>query len=216
MERPAIYQFADEMVSKVPELTKGESSCLEIVVDARFPREKSVQAELVRRVSALVKGENPDLYNHRDVTIERLVVSRDELFSLMASEPEQFERRALVFDRFKRPVLLVRFRSRRPDRLIGAIEEDLKKALKQLSGERPGLIVCHVPEVESFEGVQAKMTATTQMVERIASRPDARNLVSVTFISDAQVLPKPGLTETDVEGLKYVTTNFKNSRLAIL
>lgn len=37
MERPAIYQFADELLLKIPELTKGEPNCLEIVVDTRFP-----------------------------------------------------------------------------------------------------------------------------------------------------------------------------------
>ena len=100
--------------------------------------------------------------------------------------------------------------------MIGAIEEDLKKALKQFSGKRLGLIVCHVPEIESFEGVQSKSTVTTQMVNRIFSRADAGNLVSVSFISDAQVLSTPGSTETNVESLKYVNPRFTDSRLAIL
>ena len=167
-------------------------------------------------VSALVKGGNSGVQEHLDTSMERLVVSEDELFSLMASQPDGFEHRVLVADRFKRPALLVRFRSRRPDRMISAIEDDLKKALRQLSGQRPGLIICHVPEVDSFEGVQFKTTVTSQMVSRVFSRPDAQNLVSVSFISDAQVLSAPGLTETNIESLKYANTRFKDSRLAIL
>jgi hypothetical protein len=100
--------------------------------------------------------------------------------------------------------------------MIGAIEEDLEKALKQLSSERPGLIICHLPEVESFEGVQSISTVTSEMIGRVFSRADARNLVSVSFISDPQVFSSPGLTETNVESLKYVSTKFEKSRLATL
>jgi len=216
MERPAIYQFADELIAKIPQLTKGEPTYLEVIVDARFPRERSVQAELVKRVLARVKGENAVLHERLDLNVERLTPTEDELVSMVGSKLEGFEHRAVVFDEFKRPRLLIRLRSRRPDRMIDAIEEDLKKALKQLNGERPGLIVCHVPEVESFEGVQFQSTATTQMIGRVASRPDARNLVSVSFISDAQIFSALGVTETNIESLKYVTTRFKDSRLAIL
>jgi len=217
MERPAIYQFADELLAKIPELTKGDPTCLEVLVDTRFPREKSVQTELVKRVLAGVKGENAVFHDERPgVNVERLTPTGDELVSIVDSKLEGFEHRAIVLDKFKRPRLLIRFRSRRPDRMINAIEEDLRKALKQFSGERPGLIVCYVPEVESFEGVQSQSTATTQMIDRVASRPDARNLVSISFISDAQIFSTLGLTETNIESLKYVTTRFKDSRLAIL
>ena len=77
MERPAIYQFADELIAKIPELTKGEPTYLEVIVDARFPRERSVQAELVKRVLARVKGENAVLHERLDLNVERLTPTED-------------------------------------------------------------------------------------------------------------------------------------------
>jgi hypothetical protein len=106
MVRPAIYQFADELLSKIPDLRGGAPSCLEIVVDARFPQEKAVQIDLVKRVSALVKGQSSVSNEHSDATVKRLALSEDELSSIVASPPERFEHRAVVFDKSKRHHLL--------------------------------------------------------------------------------------------------------------
>jgi hypothetical protein len=112
--------------------------------------------------------------------------------------------------------LIVRNKSRRPDRLIANIEEDLRDGLHQLSGERPGIIVCYVPEVSSFDGVNRAGTATWSMVQRIFSRPDAQNLACVCLLSDPAVTTRPGATETGVPSVKFVSNTFRETPLEIL
>jgi hypothetical protein len=111
--------------------------------------------------------------------------------------------------------LLVSFRSEKPDQMVANIEEALRDALRQFSGNRPAMVVCYIPEVESFAGTEKEGTATWRLVQRFLSRPEAKNIVSLTFFSEPKIDMRPGETETGMPSVRFVANKFRHSPIAI-
>ena len=68
---------------------------------------------------------------------------------------------------------------------MAAIEEDLSDALGQFSGARPGKIVCYVPEVSSFIGMNTLDSGIAQKTYLFfKSHRRARTVFEVDYVSD--------------------------------
>jgi hypothetical protein len=122
-------------------------------------------------------------------------------------ELDEFEHRLAI----KR--LVVSFRSRKPDQMIANIEADLCDSLKQFSGNRPAVIVCYVPEIDSFAGVEKPGTATYALVHRFLTREDAQNIVSLTFASDPIIDFRLREIDTGLPSVRFVAQKFRGSHL---
>ena len=57
--------------------------------------------------------------------------------------------------------------------MIANIEADLRDALKQFSGNRPAMIVCYIPELDSFAGVEKPGTETYALVHLSVSNSNS-------------------------------------------
>jgi len=177
-------------------------------MDARFPTDRNQQIVLVRAVQDLAQSGGTRDLNDGTITVERL--ASQELTMRASSKQKEFEHR-LVVD----AELVISFRSRKPDRMVSNIEKELRDALNQFSGNRPAAVICYVPEVESFEDVEKAGTATYELVNRFLTRPDAQNIVSLTFVSDPKIDRRSGEIDTRLPSVRFVATKFRGSPLEI-
>jgi hypothetical protein len=90
--------------------------------------------------------------------------------------------------------VIVRFQSTSPDRVLASYLEDLRDANRQLSGTRPGVIVCFVPEVQSFEGLQSE-SALHNMTAAFFQRHAKESVYAVSYVSDSTAIQE-GLSIT--------------------
>lgn len=206
LTRGALYQFADMVL--LSGVGSREPRFITITMDARFPTDRNQQIVLVRAVQDLAQSGGTRDLNDGTITVERL--ASQELTMRASSKQKEFEHR-LVVD----AELVISFRSRKPDRMVSNIEKELRDALNQFSGNRPAAVICYVPEVESFEDVEKAGTATYELVNRFLTRPDAQNIVSLTFVSDPKIDRRSGEIDTRLPSVRFVATKFRGSPLEI-
>jgi hypothetical protein len=209
--RGDFYRFADSLFLSQPvqKLTSVEPRFVILTMNGRFPRDHAEQALIRGGIESLLRdGGMKTLADGSTLNIKRLTAAERE--KLAAAPLLEFEHR------FVTPALVLSAQSRRPDQVIANIERELEDALKhQLTGKRPGALICYVPEVETFEGILDQKTATSQMVQRFLSRSDASQIVSITFFSDPWIGARPGEIETQLPSVKYVANKFRGTPLEI-
>ena len=204
--RGALYQFADTVL--LSEIMWGGPRFVTITMDARFPTDRNRQLALVATIEELVQSGGTKDLDDGSVLVENLTV--DELNSRGMGELKEFEHRLVVPRE-----LVISFQSRKPDRMITKLEGELRDALNQFTGERPAALICYVPEIDSFQNAENPGTATYELVHRILARPDAQNLVSLTFFSDPIFDRRSGEIDTGLPSLRFVSTKFRGSPLEI-
>ncbi len=209
------YQFADRLLTKLPELARpgpNAYTCLEISTEANFPRDLTSQEQIMTVIRKLVKvgGGRLDAGSTAgDVTLS--LVGSEAAAATRASAMRPFELRIIGKQ------IIIRAACKKPDKLLRAVEEDLKDALKQFSGTVPALIGCYFPEIESFRGAEKPSTKISGLVEKIGRRSDANHLVSIEFFSDPRVERKSdGSIDTDVEAASFCMLKFRDTPLAQL
>ncbi|MGO9451263.1 MAG: hypothetical protein ACLQDV_09510 [Candidatus Binataceae bacterium] len=209
------YQFADRLVTKLPDLKQpgpNLCTCLEISTEANFPRDLPSQGHLMSVIRELVKvgGGRVDAGSTiGDVTLS--LVPSEAAAQIRFSTMRPFELRIIGKH------LIIRAACKKPDTLLRAVEEDLKDALKQFSGNVPALIGCYFPEIESFRGAERASTKISGLAQKIGLRNDAHYLASIAFFSDPRVERKPdGSIETDIEALSFCMLRFKDTTVAQL
>lgn len=206
LARAAIYQFGDQVLSRRIFQNTGPRFTT-ITMKGRFPVDQQGQRNLLEIIEALAANCGTRIVNDATVSVEE--ISEQELKAHAYSELKEFEHR------FIGSKLIVSLKSSKPDQMISSIEADLRDALRQFSGNRPAAIVCHVPEIESFAGTEKAGTATFALVHRFLTRGDAKNIVSLTFMSDPTINFRPNETETEIPCVRFVANKFRESRLAI-
>jgi hypothetical protein len=206
LARGAIYQFGDKIRSSG--LFRGLTPrFITITMDGRFPVDQHRQRDLLDTIEAFAG--NGGTKNVKDGTIVVEKIPEEELKTRARNELREFEHR-LVGSK-----LVVSFQSRKPDEMISNIETDLRDALRQFSGDRPAAIVCYVPEIGSFAGTEKNGTATFALVRRFLTRPDAGNIVSLTFMSDPTIDFRSNEIATEIPCVRFVANKFRESRLSI-
>jgi hypothetical protein len=214
--RGNFYQFADNLL-RPPGFSLPDEPCtLTITVDGRFPSDNHTQQTLIRSAVPLFKGGGKaNLADGTCVAVK--MISSGEAARLL-SPPDDYEHRIILAPRDDEPPrLAIRSRSLKPDRMMAAMEHDLRDALSQLTGHRLGIITCYMPEVSSFEGTDQVGTATWHMIQRMFSHPKASRLVSITLLSDPQLIVHDnGDVETPTPCARFVADCFKSSRLGAL
>ncbi len=208
--RGDLYQFADGLLVSevVRNLTKAEPRFVALIANGRFPHDHVGQSAIRGAIEELIpNGGVMDLPDRSTVSVEKLTAA--DMKNRSTSPLLEFEHRMVSLK------LGLSIQSRRPDQMIANIEKELKDALKQLTGTLPSALVCYVPEVETFEGILEPRTATSQLVQRFLSRPDAQKVVSIAFFSDPVVDRRAGEVETGLPSVRYVANKFRGSPLEI-
>jgi len=208
LTRGALYQFADRLVASETVMHHRRPRWLRITTDKRFPEDHQQQIALLTIVEGLIGGgDTRGVGPQCEVFLESLTT--EELQRRARTELEEFEHRLVSKE------LVVSFRSRKSDRMIPSIEADLRDALRQFSGDRPAVVICYVPEIESFAGVEKPGTDTFALVHRFFTRADAQNIVSLTFASDPKIDSRQGEIDTGLPSVRFVAQKFRGSPLEI-
>jgi hypothetical protein len=204
--RGALYQFADRLLASEIVMSSKQPLLVSITMDSRFPVDHQHQNALIRILEGLIGGGGTkEAGPGCDVSIETLTA--EELEGRARMELDEFEHRLAIRG------LVVSFRSRKSDQMIANFEADLRDALKQFSGNRPAVIVCYVPEIDSFAGVEKAGTETYALVHRFLTREDAQNIVSLTFASDPIIDFRPDEIDTGLPSVRFVVHKFRGSHL---
>ncbi|MFZ0888113.1 MAG: hypothetical protein WA005_06650 [Candidatus Binataceae bacterium] len=191
--REAMHDFCYRLATailgdKVAGLWRDVSVC----VPDRFPAGHTWQQDLVERIAAIKHGGNVEL---ADGTSAKVVL-RLATNHLPALAPGQFGHMCILTARAdgSEPTLTIRVGSTKPDTMLAAIEEDLNDALGQFSGARPGKIVCYVPEIPSFRGMNTLDSGIAQMTYHFFLRHQrARIVFEVDYVSDVDLQGGAGL-----------------------
>jgi hypothetical protein len=209
IERGALYQFADRLATDEGYLKSGrQPRYLRLTMSGRFPTNLQQQMALIDVIKLLLeKGGTIELSDGSSIFVEN--ISSEELKSRAIAERAEFEHR------LANAQIVISVLSQKPDLVIFSIENDLREALRQFSGTRPGIIICYLQEIVTFDGAQKQGTATFALVQRFFSRSDAQHIVSLTFVSDPTFDLRPAEIDTGLPSLRFVSPNFSGSPLEI-
>jgi hypothetical protein len=83
--------------------------------------------------------------------------------------------------------IVVQVKSSEPDHFLEETLKDLRYARKQLSRKRQGAIICTIPEIENFEGLDEK-SALHQMVKKFFLDFGHESISSVIFVTPPQTV----------------------------
>lgn len=97
-----------------------------------------------------------------------------------------------------------------PDRYLDDVLEDLRKANRQLSGDRTGMIICYVPEVESFEGL-GEDSALKNMTAHFFTQHARESVCSVIYSSDEVQGGIAGVVSSHSPAISFDNPNYDPS-----
>jgi len=182
--RSAMHDFCYKLATAIlGEKVRGVWRDVTVRVPDRFPANQTWQQDLVEKIAMIKNGGRVQI---ADGTYAEVVLRLSTNY-LAAVQPRDFEHVCVltVQPDGSEPALTIRCASMKPDRMLAAIEEDLTDALGQFSGARPGKIVCYVPEVSSFIGMNTLDSGIAQMTYLFfKSHRRARTVFEVDYVSD--------------------------------
>jgi hypothetical protein len=205
--RAAMHDFCYRLATAIlGDKIAGLWRDVSVRVPDRFLASQTWQQDLVERITAIKNGGNVEL---ADGTSAKVVL-RLATNHLPALAPGEFGHMCVLTARpdGNEPALTIRVGSIKPDTMLAAIEEDLSDALGQFSGARPGKIVCYVPEVPSFQGMNTLDSGIAQMTYHFFVKHQRAQIVfEVDYVSDLDLHGGEGLAR----GLHFL--RFRNPNL---
>jgi hypothetical protein len=182
--RSAMHGFCYKLASAIlGDKIKGVWREITVRVPDRFSPNQDWQDELVAKIITVNNGGSVKLGDGTQAQVDlglapnHLPMLRQRNFEhvcVLTMQPDGSE-----------PTLTIRCGSMRPDKMLAAIEEDLSDASRQLSGARPGRIVCYIPEVPSFVGMNTLDSGVAQMTYHFFKvHKGATTVFEVDYVSD--------------------------------
>jgi len=200
--RPRFYRLTDEIGALLGSLDLAGKVL--ISVDGRLPTSDDWKNKLLAAICDAAPDGSTLITLDDSTTVEISLVSASsflvpivELVREAAELQVAHSQIALSGSRENDSVLapvIIRFQSTSPDKVLASYLQDLRDANRQLSGTRPGVIICFVPEVQSFEGLQSE-SALHNMTATFFQRHAKESVYAVTYVSDSTAIQE-GLSIT--------------------
>ncbi|MDA2928462.1 hypothetical protein MYX84_00705 [Acidobacteria bacterium AH-259-O06] len=212
--RPSFYKLVDLIVERLRR--RGLHGDILIVTPDHLPSSAEWQASVVDAVSDQGPGGPKELLLDDGTSIitslatEDVLASKQEIDSRLASR-QRFTHAAVhpvdtIGTDYVNPII-VYAQSRRNDAFRKSVLKDLREARRQLSGERAGIIVCFVPEVEDF-GKVASESALRAVAEKFFEKHAADSVYGVTFISDRKIETTNRFVETLYPAITFYNSHY--------
>jgi len=207
ISRRRFYYFCDSVLPMI--LEKRMVGAVEIIIPKRFPSDTGALLEATRIAVETGAGVCPDGTTVTARLVPDVKEEADPRVEIANADKLRgtFGHLALIFPphELKRPCkpLIVVCRSCQDDDLLVAVESDLRDASDQLSGTKPASIVCYVPELGSFEGLNEPNTGIAQMTSRFFQRASSASIFSVEYVTDPQVFREPYGLRSQAGSLRF-------------
>lgn len=101
--------------------------------------------------------------------------------------------------------IVFRVESSTPDQFLMSVLDGLRDANRQFLGSRSGVICCHIPEIASFEGLQAD-SAIQRMTARFFERHARDFIYAVSYVSEARRELQGRIILSDMPSLSFRNT----------
>lgn len=192
--RPHFYKTTDKIHHLL--LSLGLAGKVLISVPVRLPISDVWKQELLDAIkSAATPGQNTTILSDSTLVemsllpAENFIVPATEVFREVTRIQEPHSHVAIagrrVRDSIHAPVIL-KVKSTSPDQVLASYLKDLRDANRQLSGTKAGIIMCFVPEIQSFEGLQSG-SALYNMTGIFFQQHAKSSVYAVSYVSDAVV-----------------------------
>lgn len=198
VKRQHFFELCDDVIAKFP-MRLGLIACIEVCTPRAMPSTPEWRRETADAVLRLHGGGKTRLADNTQIS----VILRPELnptnSNSLQAEVERIARRAGPFVHTaafaqdasgQSPIVLACWSHTRDEYLKG-IEEDLENASDQLSPEIPGRIVCFVPEIRSFAGMESDSGIRTLTLQFLG-RKKAKNAFQIDYVSDLDIATESG------------------------
>ncbi len=193
--RPRFYRVADELNTLLASL--GLAGKVLISVPVRLPASNEWKSELIEAVDRAAKAKSNmiTLGDSTEIKLSLLpaanfVVPSTDLTREVAGLQVPHSHIAVAGLQYAgsiRSPLIVRVQSASPDQVLSSYLDDLRDANRQLSGDRAGVIMCFIPEIQSFHGLEAG-SALHNMTAAFFTRHAKPFVCGVSYVSDSSLL----------------------------
>lgn len=196
VKRQHFFELCDDVIAKFP-MRLGLIACIEVCTPGAMPATPEWRRETAEAVLQLRGGGETRLPDHTRI----LVILRPERnpVNSVQTEVERIARRAGPFvhtaafaqNTFGQSPIVLACWSHTPDAYLKGIEEDLENASDQLSVGMPARIVCYVPEIRSFAGMESDSGIRTLTLQ-FFSRERAKSAFQIDYVSDLDSATESG------------------------
>ena len=210
VERASFYRALDELVPVVH--SKGLCGTIILIVPARFPTRASWREEARNALDqqltdghtiiALPGGEKFEC-ELRPADGSNVLIQ--DLATQMAAAEHPYSHFAVTGIRTPHSVidpLIFRLESAKKDTFLQNVLESLRSAQGQFTGERAALINCMLPEIDSFEGLQAD-SAVQKMTYLFFDQYARPCINAVTYVSEARREVQGLVISSDMPSLTF-------------
>ncbi len=196
VKRRHFFEFCDDVIPKFP-TRLGLIASIEVRTPGAMPTTSEWRRRTAEAVLRLQGGGETCLPDDTRIS----VILRPELnpTKSLQTEAERTARRAGPFVHIaafgqspsgQSPIVLACW-SRTQDEYLKGIEEDLEKASDQLSDGIPARIVCYVPEISSFAGMESDSGIRT-LTFQFFGRERAKHAFQIDYVSDLDSTTESG------------------------
>jgi hypothetical protein len=190
--RPHFYRIVDKIHHLLSSV--GLAGKVLISVPIRLPISDIWKRELLNAIKSAANTQqnvialsDSTLVEMSLLPVENFIVPMTEVFREAARMQEPHSHVAIagtrVGDFIHAPVIL-KVKSISPDQVLSSYIKDLRDANRQLSGTKAGIIMCFIPEIQSFRGLESG-SALHNMTGKFFQQHAQPSVYAVSYVSDA-------------------------------
>jgi len=191
IERKLFYRVVDNFLPLIQE--NGLIGFLSMKTPSKIPKGLSWYKKSKEILKENITIGHNSIIFPEDIILELDLKNADgskvpicDLEKMHTDEAHPYAHFAILGEKVKDSIINpIRFKliSKQTDKFLDDVLDSLKKAKKQFSGKRAGIICCMIPEIETFEGLQNKSALKNMTIDYFDnSAPDYINAVG--FVSN--------------------------------
>lgn len=193
IERAAFYRLADLVVPVIQK--KGLCGKVSITVPKRLPTDNPWRSGIVDVLKEECEPKVHCFIHEGDVRIDidlsrasHKALSLNSLYRSIDLQSQPYAHHVIAgkktYSEIVSPVIL-RVESATRDEFLANVLISLRKANRQFSGNSSGIICCHLPEIESFEGLEKDSSLKT-MTAKFFEKHANPYIYTVSYVSEAR------------------------------
>jgi hypothetical protein len=215
MERAALYRAVDRFIP--PMERRSLCGTLFLTIPGRLPVDHAWQDEVVQALENHVQL-GTGLHRLPDGSLLEYDLQKPEgtkiplrvLAESIDMKSHPYAHFAVTGERHGRLIanpLIFRLESQKADRFLQNVLTSLRDAESQFSGTRAGVICCRIPEIDSFEGLQAD-SAIQQMTYTFFETYASDCIYAVNYVAEAKREVEGRVILSDMPALMFRSSRY--------